>query len=75
LYLDEAVATVRQQTEEIVALVPTEAKRLHTILGVWPRPRTAAVIVAELGVDIGVVVVSAVPPPRGAFRGSDLTLE
>jgi transposase len=56
-YLDEAVESVSQQIEEVIAPFDTEVKRLDTILGVGQR--TAEVMVAELGVDMRVFPTAA----------------
>jgi transposase len=55
--LDEAVESVSQQIEEVIAPFDTEVKRLDTILGVGQR--TAEVMVAELGVDMRVFPTAA----------------
>jgi transposase len=49
-YLDEALAELTAQIEEALAPFATEAARLDTIPGVGPR--TAEILIAELGVDM-----------------------
>jgi transposase len=49
-YLDEAVAELTAQIEQVLAPFATEAKRLDAIPGVGPR--TAEILIAELGVDM-----------------------
>jgi transposase len=51
-YLDEAVADLTAQIEEALAPFANEATRLDAIPGVGPR--TAEVLIAELGVDMRV---------------------
>jgi len=49
-YLDEALATLTAQIQEALAPFVSEATRLDAIPGVGPR--TAEVLIAELGVDM-----------------------
>lgn len=49
-YLDEAITTLSEQIEVVIAPFAAERARLDTIAGVGPR--TAEVLIAELGVDM-----------------------
>ena len=50
-YLDEALATVSAEIEGALAPFADQRERLQTIPGVGPR--TAAILIAEVGVDMG----------------------
>jgi transposase len=50
-YIDETIATVSERIEEVIAPFAEELARLDTIHGV--AQRTAEVLIAELGVDMG----------------------
>ena len=56
-YLDEAIEGVSHQITEVIAPFDTEVQRLDTILGVGPR--TAEVVIAELGVDMRIFPTAA----------------
>jgi transposase len=62
-YLDETIATLSQRIEEVIAPFADEVARLDTIHGV--AQRTAEVLIAELGVDMG-----QFPTDRGAVNES-----
>jgi transposase len=51
-YLDEVIETVSTRVDEVIAPFAEEVRRLDTIHGV--DKRTAEVIIAEIGVDMGV---------------------
>ena len=50
-YIDETIATLSERIEEVIAPFAEELARLDTIHGV--AQRTAEVLIAELGVDMG----------------------
>jgi transposase len=50
-YIDETIATLSERIEEVIAPFAEELARLDTIHGI--AQRTAEVLIAELGVDMG----------------------